>query len=108
MTDEQRNKGMSDVNNDNSYLDLVHVFPLDDISRLLMPNGYGYHQNNKGHYFGAVCTAVSSELNCSVWDLSVYQVPTNVINENAYNAVYAVFDKRNPLQHVFLGYYAVD
>ena len=95
---------MSDV--DYSRADVVCVYALDDISKLLIPGGYELNQQPADHYFGGVCKAVSTTLGCSVWDLSVYQVPKEVIQGPSWQAVYAVFDNRNK-QHIFLGYYGV-
>ena len=89
---------------DSTYFSTVVLVPLCDTAKLLLPAPKLFNRIN-GHDLGAVCKYVSVALVCSVWDLCVYQVPTQVLIEG-YEAAYAVFDNRTSLG-TFLGYYGV-
>lgn len=84
--------------------EIIVLVPLCDTAKLLLPYAETVMRSN-GHNLGAICKCVAAALVCSVWDLCVYQVPTNILTEG-YEAAYAIFDNRTK-QSIFLGYYGV-
>jgi hypothetical protein len=86
-------------------IDRVTVVALDDTARLLLPQ-CNVHERVNGHDLGVVCNVIAGALLCSVWDLSVYQVPPIALEMSFFQSAYAAFDSRNK-SYIFLGYYGI-